>query len=42
MALIFLAPANDCIGRGILYQKASDGVIYFYDPFSQHSVFVLC
>lgn len=23
MVLIFLAPANDCIGRGILYQKAS-------------------
>lgn len=41
MVPIFLAPANDCIGRGILYQKAS-GVIYFYDPFSQHSFFVLC
>lgn len=40
MALIFLAPANDCIGRGILYQKAS-GVIYFYDPFSQLSLCTL-
>lgn len=41
MVLIFLAPANDCICKGFLYQKAS-GVIYFYDPFSQHSFFVLC
>lgn len=31
MALIFLAPANDCIGRGILYQKASGVMTRFHN-----------